>query len=88
MIQTIGYIGSLAYTLSGLPQAILSIKNGHSKGVSREFVLLSIIGSSLSLVYAFSRGDYVLLLNFGANIIVWGTVLKYSYFERSNKKSS
>lgn len=82
MIQIIGYIGSVAYALSGIPQAILSIKNGHSRGVSRGFAMLSVIGSSLSLIYALPRGDYVLLLNFGANIIVWGTVLKYSYFER------
>lgn len=82
MIQIIGYIGSIAYALSGIPQAILSIKNGHSRGVSRGFAMLSVIGSSLSLIYALPRGDYVLLLNFGANIIVWGTVLKYSYFER------
>ncbi|MBR2922383.1 MAG: PQ-loop repeat-containing protein [Alphaproteobacteria bacterium] len=82
MIQIIGYIGSMAYALSGIPQAILSIKNGHSRGVSRGFAMLSVIGSSLSLIYALPRGDYVLLLNFGANIIVWGTVLKYSYFER------
>ena len=82
MIQIIGYIGSIAYALSGIPQAILSIKNGHSRGVSRGFAMLSVIGSSLSLIYALPRGDYVVLLNFGANIIVWGTVLKYSYFER------
>lgn len=82
MIQIIGYIGSLAYALSGIPQAILSIKNGHSHGVSRGFSSLSVIGSLLSLIYAIPRGDYVLMLNFTANIIVWGTVLKYSYFER------
>lgn len=82
MIQIIGYIGSIAYALSGIPQAILSIKNGHSRGVSRGFAMLSVIGSSLSLIYALPRGDYVLMLNFTANIIVWGTVLKYSYFER------
>ena len=82
MIQIIGYIGSLAYALCGLPQVILSIKNGHSKGVSRGYAFLSLVGSLLSLIYAFPRGDYVLLLNFGANIIVWSIILKYSYFER------
>ena len=82
MIHVIGYIGSLAYALCGLPQAILSIKNGHSKGISRGYAMLSLIGSILSLVYAFPRGDYVLLLNFGVNIIVWSVILKYSYFER------
>ena len=82
MIQIIGYIGSLAYALCGLPQAVLIIKNGHSRGISRGYAILSLIGSLLSLIYAFPRGDYVLLLNFGANIIVWSTILKYSYFER------
>ena len=82
MIQIIGYIGSLAYALCGLPQAVLSIKNGHSQGISRGYALLSLIGSLLSLIYAVPRGDYVLLLNFGVNIIVWGIILKYSYFER------
>ena len=82
MIQIIGYIGSLAYALCGLPQAVLSIKNGHSQGISRGYALLSLIGSLLSLIYAVPRGDDVLLLNFGVNIIVWGIILKYSYFER------
>ena len=84
MIQLIGYIGSLAYAVCGLPQAIMSIKNGHSQGISRGYAFLSLAGSILSLVYAFPRHDYVLLLNFGTNIIVWGIVLKYSYFERKN----
>lgn len=86
MIQIIGYIGSLAYALCGLPQAVLSIKNGHSQGISRAYALLSLLGSVLSLIYAFPRGDYVLLLNFGINIIVWSIVLKYSYFERLKNK--
>lgn len=82
MIQLIGYIGSLAYALCGLPQAWMSIKNGNSQGVSRGFAFLSLIGSVFSVVYAAPKGDYVLLLNFGCNIIVWGIILKYSYFER------
>ena len=82
MIQLIGYIGSLAYAICGLPQAIMSIKNGHSQGISRGYAFLSLAGSILSLVYAFPRQDYILVLNFCANIIVWGIVLKYSYFER------
>ncbi|MBE6453850.1 MAG: PQ-loop repeat-containing protein [Alphaproteobacteria bacterium] len=82
MIQLIGYIGSLAYALCGLPQAIMSIRNGHSKGISRGYAFLSLFGSIFSIIYAFPRADYVLLLNFGANIIVWSIILKYSYFER------
>lgn len=82
MIQLIGYIGSLAYALCGLPQAYMSIKNGNSRGVSRGFAFLSLIGSALSLAYAVPKADYVLMLNFGCNIVVWGIILKYSYFER------
>ena len=82
MIQLIGYIGSLAYAICGLPQAIMSIKNGHSQGISRGYALLSLVGSILSLIYAIPRQDYVLVLNFATNIIVWSIVLKYSYFER------
>lgn len=82
MIQLIGYIGSLAYALCGLPQAVMSIKNGNSRGVSRGFGILSLIGSAFSLLYAVPKGDYVLMLNFGCNIVVWSIILKYSYFER------
>ena len=85
MIQIIGYIGALAYALCGLPQAILSIKNGHSKGMSRGYAFLSLFGSLFSLVYAIPRSDYVLILNFGANIVVWSIILRYSYFERQSK---
>lgn len=86
MIQLIGYIGSLAYAICGLPQAVLSIKNGHSQGVSRGYAFLSLFGSLFSLIYAFPRNDYVLMLNFGANIIVWTIILKYSFFERTGKQ--
>ena len=36
--------------------------------------------------YAMPRLDYVLILNFGVNIIVWSIVLKYSYFESLKNK--
>ncbi len=82
MIDIIGYIGSLAYAICGLPQAYLSIKNGNSEGISRAYGWLSLIGSALSLVYAIPVADYILMTNFGFNIIVWSIILKYSYYPR------
>ena len=82
IIQIFGYIGSIAYALCSLPQAIMCIKNGHAKGFSHAYAILSLIGSILSLIYACSRLDYALMINFICGTTFWTIKTKYCYFER------
>ena len=47
----IGILGASAFAVSSLPQVIKAIKTGSTKDISLLFLILSIIGNTLSSVY-------------------------------------
>lgn len=81
-MELIGYIGSISLAICGLPQCIMSIKQGHSNGISLGFLLLWTIGEILTLVYILPKLDIPLLLNYSANIIFLTVIWKYRLFPR------
>jgi uncharacterized protein with PQ loop repeat len=78
----IGYIGSILLAVCGAPQAILSIKQGHSKGISFYFLLLWSLGEIFTLIYILPKEDKPLLLNYVSNIIFLAVIWKYKLFPR------
>ena len=81
MIELIGLIGATAFALSGVPQAIKSWKEGHSRGVAHGTVLLWMSGELAMFVYAFAKypSDFVLLGNYLANLLVVGVIAWFKY---------
>lgn len=80
----IGIIGGTCFAFSGLPQAIKSLREGHSDGISHGTVWLWLIGEACMLIYAirFYTSDLVLIANYTANLVLIGIVAKYKYMKR------
>jgi uncharacterized protein with PQ loop repeat len=80
----LGTFGTICLALSGLPQAILSIKDGHAKGVAQWTILLWVLGEAAMVAYAlyFYRSDYILLLNYVSNFLLVLVIFKYKYLPR------
>ena len=71
MIGLIGWTGALLLAFCGLPQALQSIEQGHSEGVSEFFVLMWGIGEICCMVYVYKtreRMDWPLMTNYILNL--------------------
>lgn len=82
MIETIGWIGSWALALCGIPAALKSYKDGHSNGLSALFIALWFIGELLTLVYVWPKQDWPLIFNYLANIGLVAVMARYKFWPR------
>lgn len=85
MIELIGLVGSICFSISGVPQLIKSFRDGHSNGMSHGTLWLWITGESAMLAYSYSKypSDYILLGNYLFNLIIVGLIAKYKYLPRT-----
>jgi hypothetical protein len=60
----------------------MSIRQGHSEGISKGFLLLWSLGEVFTLIYILPKADIPLLLNYSANIIFLIIIWKYKLFPR------
>lgn len=81
-MEVIGYIGSIFLAICGLPQCIMSVRQGHSDGISLGFLVLWTLGEIFTLIYILPKADIPLLLNYSANIIFLIIIWKYRLFPR------
>lgn len=82
MIELIGYIGALAYALSGLPFAIETYRKG-STDASLTGVILILVGGLGMLGYeALTSAKVPSLLNFALCTAAWAVVLKFKLLPR------
>jgi hypothetical protein len=88
MFTVLGAIGSFFLAVSGLPQAIKSYIDGHSKGMAGFTVLLWLWGEMLMLLYSmyFYGNDIVLVLNYFMNFLLVAIIFKYKYYPRKGIK--
>ena len=84
MLELIGLIGATAFALSGVPQAVKSVREGHSKGMSHGTIVLWLTGEGAMLIYAGIKytSDYILICNYLANFLVVGVIARYKYLPR------
>ena len=73
----IGWIGSILLAVCGLPQAWMSYKDKNSDGISWAFLLLWGFGELFCLGYVYKNLDLPLLVNYGINILIIGTMIYY-----------
>lgn len=79
----IGWIGNLLLAVCGIPEAYLSYKRGHSRGISFSFLMLWFTGELFTLVYILNDIQSVpLVLNYAVNITAISTILRYKIRER------
>lgn len=77
------FIGSLAFSLALIPQAIRTIQLGRAEDLSIPFILLVLGASVITLAYWLIRAEHwAVYYGFVANILVWGLVLWYRLFPR------
>lgn len=81
-----GWIGALCLACCAVPQAIMSVKQGHSNGISKGLLWLWSLGELFTLIYLlaqpFEQWNWPLVMNYSANIIFIGIVIWYKVFPR------
>lgn len=78
-----GWVYSLAFALSALPQSRKSIKEGHSDGVADGTLFLWILGEFAGLVYGFSLMQLPIIFNCLLNTLFVGIIIWYRLFPRT-----
>lgn len=78
MIKVIGWIGAIAFSLCGLPQAYDSYKEGNSDRLNVYYLTLCSIGEIGTLFALISESHlWYMLFNYGANLIFLLVMWKY-----------
>lgn len=76
-LEILELTGSVGFTIALIPQFIRTIRLGRAKDVDVAFLVLVWGSSLIMLVYAMQTEQYWVAMSFGANLLVWGTVLFY-----------
>lgn len=84
-IQTAGWIYSLAFALSGLPQMIKSLEDGHSRGVADGTMILWMTGEIAGLIYGIGLMQIPIIFNCLLNTVFVGIVVWYRLFPKKEK---
>jgi uncharacterized protein with PQ loop repeat len=80
--QTFGWVYSLAFALSAIPQALKSIKEKNSAGVADGTLLLWIIGEIAGTIYGISLMQWPIIFNCALNTIFVGIIVWYRLFPK------
>jgi uncharacterized protein with PQ loop repeat len=80
----LGWLGSIMLAFCGLPQAIKTLKDGHSKGLDAFFLLLWTFGEIFTLIAICNTAPNLLylLFNYGLNIVFLSVIWYYRFFPR------
>ena len=83
-----GLVGAAAFAISGVPQMVKSIKDGHANGVAYGMIYLWLIGEGGMIGYALIKypNDYVLLANYFINFVVIAVIAYYKHFPSKQKE--
>ena len=81
-MEIVGWFGSILFAICGLPQAIQSYRDGHSRGLTWLFLITWLFGEIFTIIYIFPKKDYPLLSNYFLNLIFLVIILRYKIFER------
>lgn len=76
-LEWLGWIGSIAFALAGLPQAIKSIKDKHARGIAWGFLFLWATGTTCSFIYVIPTDKYPLMVNYFFNMIFVYVIIYY-----------
>ena len=85
IMQTIGWIGHLMFAFSGVPQAWLSYKQGHSRGISKGLITMWFGGEGIAIIYGFySQVPVQLMTNYIVNFLCLLVIIRYYIWERND----
>ncbi len=75
MIQALGYFAAICTTLSFLPQAIKTVKEKDTSGISLGMYLMFTVGVLCWLIYGLNIGDIALIAANGVTLIFASIIL-------------
>lgn len=81
-MEWVGWLGNILLAICGFPQAVKSIKEGHSRGITWGLLILWLLGEILTLIYVFPKELSPLIFNYAANIIFLSIIIRYKIWER------
>lgn len=79
-----GWVYSLAFAFSALPQSAKAIKEGHATGVANGTMFLWALGEFAGVIYGFSLMQWPIILNCLMNTFFVGIILWYKLFPRGD----
>lgn len=84
LVEIVGVIGAVAFALSGIPQAIQSVRLGSSRGMAGGTVALWMVGEVAMLAYVLAKypSDLALVGNYAVNLFLVGTIAWLWVFPR------
>lgn len=88
MINIIGWIGSIFLAFCGLPQAIKSIKNKNSDGMTWGMLILWQLGECTTMIYIILKKEYPLFFNYIFNIIFVSIIIYFKLKIRWKKQTN
>lgn len=87
-MQTIGWIGGLALSFCGIPQAWQCYRQGNSNGLSNGFIILWAMGELFTFSYilydskTFPITSWPLIVNYTSNITMLAIMVRYKIWPR------
>jgi uncharacterized protein with PQ loop repeat len=84
MAEIVGWLGAILLAVCGAPQALKSIRDGHSRGISSSFLTLWLGGELCFLYSTVAKFGFVswLLFNYVGNIIFVSVIIYFAWFPR------
>ena len=84
MIENIGYFGAFLLAVCALPQTVLSVIQGHSRGLSHGFLWTWYIGEICLLYFVIATVGATgpLFYNYVANTLLLSIIIYYRYNPR------
>lgn len=82
--QFFGWIYSLCFALSALPQSIKSIKEGHCKGVADGTLLLWSVGELAGVLYGIGINEIPIIFNCAMNTVFVSIIVYFRFWPRKS----
>ena len=82
MVELFGWISTAAFAICAVPQAYKAYRDGHSDGLAAGLLWLWMIGEITGMCYGVGLKELPLILNYSANAILVGFVLRYKIYPR------
>lgn len=85
-MELIGWISAVCLAICGAPQAWKCYRQGHSRGLSKQFIFLWFQGEVFGLIYCCSLKSIPLITNYLLNTLFLLVMIRYMFWERNEKE--
>lgn len=82
MLDFLGWFGALMFALCGIPQALQSYREGHTRGMGWGFLSMWAAGEVSMILYTLPMQNYPLLLNYIGNFVALVVMVYFKVWER------